>query len=279
MISRPATRILHVFDRSCNLVAANGQLLSLVAVDVDPGPFSIVVELSGRHGYSFGNLITRDDDIAFSADDEPTFQVGQLKIRCDFAERWDPRIELGLLQDQALMGQLGQMRHLMARLAPVDSMAFAFETGSKTAYQQRIEVAWNELKRGIVSRDIERCSTGARLAAGVGIGLTPAGDDFLLGVLIALWLGMVEPEQVIESIVSAATDKTGRLSAALLAAAASGAFSLAWHDLALAMKNDCEQAIASASSKLIATGHSSGADALSGFIVALELVSRLPIHA
>ena len=274
LASQPRTQILHVFDHSCNLLAANGEILSLIAPEVDPGPFSVVVELPCGHGSSFKQLIDIDDEISFIVAGATGLRVGWLSIGVELAERWDPQIERGLLCQRPVKSRLDQMRNLVTLLAPEECLAFAFESNNETVFQKRINAAWRELKCGISSRDPERCAAGARLAAGVGIGLTPAGDDFLLGVLIALWLGMTGPEHYVDKIANTAAAKTSTLSAAWLTAARVGDVSCVWHDLALALKNDNEESILAASQRVLAIGHTSGADALSGFIVALDLIGR-----
>lgn len=118
------------------------------------------------------------------------------------------------------------------------------------------------------------CRSGARLAAGLGIGLTPAGDDFLMGVLMAFWLGLVNPTPYIESLISGAVGRTGRLSMALLDSAGRGEASQGWHTLVRAITRRQAQSILPAVMVILGAGHTSGADALFGFMVGLRSVCR-----
>lgn len=106
-------------------------------------------------------------------------------------------------------------------------------------------------------RDLSEVREAARGLAGRGIGLTPSGDDVLMGVLYALWVW--KPERaLLEAIVRRAAPRTTTLSAAFLRAAAEGEASYAWHRLA----GGDPGAIVD----ILATGHSSGREAWAAFV-------------
>ena len=99
------------------------------------------------------------------------------------------------------------------------------------------------------NEDLAACQEGARKLAGLGIGLTPAGDDFLLGVIYGLWLKIstqtcaervevdAETQRVVEIIVDAAVARTTTLSGAWLEAAGRGEAGQPWHELVEAMRD------------------------------------------
>jgi hypothetical protein len=106
----------------------------------------------------------------------------------------------------------------------------------------------------------------ARSLAGLGYGLTPAGDDFLLGMMAALWL--LGERETLPAIAHAAA-RTTTLSAAFLTAAAQGQFIEAWHGLAHALHRQDDAGGQAALRRIAAFGGSSGRDALAGFAVTL----------
>jgi hypothetical protein len=130
--------------------------------------------------------------------------------------------------------------------------------------------AWRQIGKAIKYAEPGRCTRGAQLAAGVGLGLTPAGDDFLMGVMLALWLSMKEPDPYINALLAGARGRTGRLSTAFLEAAARGEAGQSWHHMAQAIAMADAQEIRQATAILLSAGHTSGADALLGFAGALE---------
>jgi hypothetical protein len=106
----------------------------------------------------------------------------------------------------------------------------------------------------------------------LGGGLTPAGDDFLLGALYALWVARPSEQATAlgEVIVASAIPRTSRLSAAWLEAAARGEAGQPWHTLVGALASDDSQVIDRAAHGILGVGHTSGADALAGFVLVLS---------
>lgn len=113
---------------------------------------------------------------------------------------------------------------------------------------------------------------------GLGPGLTPAGDDFAGGALIALRAAGHAPlaDRVAAWALALAEEGTGKISRAHLRCAAAGEGHEALHDLLRAL-NEGEVAIARSMDALSRVGHSSGLDAAAGALLALELIFLLPI--
>lgn len=110
---------------------------------------------------------------------------------------------------------------------------------------------------------------------GLGPGLTPSGDDFLGGALIALALvGMTDMRDALWAAIAAlARTHTTDISRAHLAAAADGFGSAAvhtWLDAVISARSDAmPQRIAA----VAAIGHTSGWDALAGAVTVLRAAS------
>lgn len=105
--------------------------------------------------------------------------------------------------------------------------------------------------------------------AGRGPGLTPSGDDLLIGILYALvvWpdlVGAGRAPDVRALLVKAARGRTTRISAAYLEAAGRGWAAAPWHALVRSLDRAPEDARA-AVRELLRIGETSGADALTGF--------------
>jgi len=110
---------------------------------------------------------------------------------------------------------------------------------------------------------------------GLGPGLTPSGDDYLGGMLVALrWVGRgAQADSLWRWLEPRLAERTGAISAAHLAAAAAGQMHETLHalldDLAAWEAPDLHPAL----ERLDAVGHSSGWDALAG-IVAVARTSQ-----
>ena len=107
---------------------------------------------------------------------------------------------------------------------------------------------------------------------GLGPGLTPSGDDFLGGMMIALSMsGRAEAAAALAApVLATAPLATNRISAAHLGAAARGLGADALHRAIDALASGDRGALAPALRGLDAIGHSSGWDAMAGAVSALK---------
>ena len=115
---------------------------------------------------------------------------------------------------------------------------------------------------------VEAILAAAARLAGVGEGSTPAGDDYLVGVLHALPLSgrARTADGLLGSLADIGDGRTTTASAAWLAAAARGKASLVWRALLDAWAAGDEPALRRAARTVRGTGHTSGAFSLRGFI-------------
>jgi hypothetical protein len=116
--------------------------------------------------------------------------------------------------------------------------------------------------------------------AGFGPGLTPAGDDFLAGVLLALALRQEphpDPElhEIAGLVLDTAAPRTGEISAAYLKAARAGEAGERWHRLLAALRSGAGEALPAAARAVMQTGETSGGDMLAGFLTALRALQRV----
>lgn len=115
------------------------------------------------------------------------------------------------------------------------------------------------------ARNEADCLAAARPLLGLGPGLTPAGDDCLVGWLAGAWTAGAAGRRLVEAmepdLLAAATHLTSRLSTAFLAAAVNGEAAEPLHGFVLA---PTEARLAG----LLALGATSGADLLAGYLLA-----------
>jgi hypothetical protein len=109
---------------------------------------------------------------------------------------------------------------------------------------------------------------------GLGPGLTPSGDDYLGGILIALSvIGQTRlRDRLWQTLEPLLTRRTGDISRAHLAAAAGGLGNAALHDVLSAILAGRTDAIFTAVASISAHGHTSGWDTLAGGIAVLRTV-------
>ena len=138
------------------------------------------------------------------------------------------------------------------------------------------ELAWRQNKPAQafldwIAKDAQgRASRAANALIGLGPGLTPAGDDFIGGALIALRAAgrAALADRAAAWALGLAEKQTSRISRAHLECAAAGCGHEALHGL-LAALDEGSAAIARAMAALKRVGHSSGRDAAAGALLAL----------
>ncbi len=221
-----SARLLHRFEHVVNLVNDQGEVMTLAAPKIGPGPFTMIVSGDFPAGFATEEPIAIDSE-------KLILTCGSLVIDAQQAELWEPRPEWKRL-----------------KTAPPDDLAPA------DSLPDGIDAFLQQLLQGIVKGDDALCRAAAHGLAGRGEGLTPIGDDVLLGVLYGLWVWQPRRE-LMELLVATAVPRTTTLSAAFLQAAAAGEATWHWHDLVNGRAQAREQ--------ILAIGHNSGAAAWTGF--------------
>lgn len=271
VLSRPRTgHVLANFTRSCYL-DLEGQIIAVVASDLLNGPLNIVVDAAAWHN--------RVDSGAPAVSASGVVRIDPVEIDLTGAVVWDAALPpWPAEQGNTLRDHLPMLRRLLEAEAPEGGLARAV-TGreARTPLETRAVPAISDMGRGLRSRDALLASRCAAALAGLGPGLTPSGDDVLVGCLLAFAVLPADGADTLRrAIVSAAGGRTTRISAAYLDAAARGEASEAWHQLLAALAVNDAGRIASATRGVMTFGETSGSDMLAGFVLATEALPCLP---
>lgn len=128
-----------------------------------------------------------------------------------------------------------------------------------------LEARRSAFRRAMRHHDSRAAQAAARALAGLGPGLTPAGDDYLAGVLLGLRAIPWRPPRMSCAVLRAAAGTTSELSIALLTAAARGEAALPWHGLVQALVRSDPLRARCWTDRIAQIGHSSGIWSLTGF--------------
>lgn len=237
-------RILHVFDQACNLINERGELLSIVSPKIQCGPFNIVIE----ENICFSRHLNIESPIYISKNQ---LMVAQLTINTASSKLWNPRpdwVKLHARRNEILI-QLMSLSALKYQPTIPNSLISNFSSA-------------------LANEDIATAKKIASRLAGLGAGLTPTGDDYILGGLLAAWI--IYPPNVAENcageIANTAMSLTTSLSAAWLKSAGRGEAGFLWHAFFDALLSDNSRAIQTAIDNILAVGETSGLDTMAGFI-------------
>ena len=241
-------RILHVFDHACNLTNEDREVVSIVTPRIGNGPFSLVVEPE----LFFPEHVDAQTPVSVEANQ---IRLGDLLISTDSATQWNPRPNWERLH--ASRDSIPNLSiHLPARSLPVRL---------PTHHSQFPIHLIPSLTSAFTHADIPTAKQTASHLAGLGIGLTPSGDDIIMGAIYAAWI--IHPREIASvlgsEVAETASALTSSLSAAWLKSAGRGEAGSLWHQLFEGMLTGGN--IQSPIHKILDIGHTSGADALTGF--------------
>ena len=194
----------------------------------------------------------------------------------DGARRWHPPRPALPVDGERLLRGIAAMRAAAAGRVPDDGLAFL--VGGTSACANRLALigdeAANMLHDWLVQGDLSRIPQVLENLIGLGPGLTPSGDDFLGGALVALHaFGRSDAAHALAGRVLPLCERgTHPVSAAHLRAAARGEGGEALHAClcALAEAQGAERCV----DAIATTGHTSGWDALGGALVVAAAHAR-----
>ncbi len=265
-------RILHIFDCAYNLINERREVLSVVTPQIGDGPFNLVVE----DNVLFSQRLSLQSPISNSANQ---LNLGNLIIDTANAKLWSPRPDWELLHAQRddILRQIMSLRGAQRRSNPhhreeIASGGVSTQSVSTTTLATTLPITkyqfFNSLISSLANADLPNCINSAKQLAGLGIGLTPAGDDFILGAVLAVWI--IHPPEIArvlaKEISNTAAPLTTSLSAAWLRSAGKGEAGISWHKFFDALISANPLRIQETIENILAVGHTSGADALAGFI-------------
>jgi hypothetical protein len=229
-------RILHIFDHACNLINERGEVLSIVTPQIGNGPFNLVVE----NEVNFIDYIHLESGVFIS----PTQVIlGNLSVHTENAKLWNPQPNW-----ERLYHSRDEIADELKKL-PITNSQFS------------------NLSSPIVNANLSSAKTLTRELAGLGIGLTPSGDDFIVGALYAMWI--IHPREIAgilaQELAATAAPLTTSLSAAWLRSAGKGEAGVLWHAFFDALVSNDQIRIKESMENILSVGETSGADALAGF--------------
>ena len=286
-------RVLGAFERACDLWLEPYGVVAVVTATVGDGPFNIVLADDGAAlarvqpdhlvrltdgRLAIGDLVVdlRPATVWEPSPDWPTLRrrlpfirPALDRLRQEVDPRRSPLLALALGNDPrrplpTSVRQAAPATQPGRELGPPSPPPWAPLLGNHLAGP--LGQAAPAIRAGWGGDDEALAAAAARLA-GLGPGLTPAGDDFLLGLLIWAWLSHPDPPAFGRTVCAAATPRTTLLSAAWLNAAAAGQLAAIWHRL-LASLAACPPSaeLRPALHAILAHGATSGADALAGLL-------------
>lgn len=274
--------IIAVHARSCYLTGDDAEIYAVVQEPLGNGPLNVVIRVPAAK--PFAALAVG----ASAATTGARLLLGDsLDVGLERATLWDPKVYLTLGADpDGLRPALAELYRLAAARAPERSLARLLPHLHEEDLPASLEAVSHfprshALIAGLVESLARRNRKSLKVVtsslAGLGPGLTPSGDDFLAGLLLALALVReqrpdAELTEIAGLLVETAAPRTHEISAAYLRAAHAGEVGEQWHPLLAAISAGDSQKLRDAADRVLEFGETSGADMLAGFIAGLSVI-------
>ena len=272
---------VHSVFRAALNISWQDRLLTIAPASAGGLPNGIVAEL----GPDFRSLALHEG-MRFHADaHELRVDAAALVINLDGAVRWSPRIGPPL-GGSRVAAERWRQRSQRARVESARVIArtsgargglgpllLAAPVDADLDTADRAGPILARLDTAIRDNDRSGATAAARSLIGLGPGLTPSGDDALVGIEAALW-GLGAP---VAAFLAGAVDdveqRTTAVAATLLRHAAAGEFAERLHDLVGVLIGSDDAAIPAAIERAVGWGATSGADCLVGVLLGLDAAS------
>ncbi len=244
--------MLASFDRACDLVTDDGAVAALGWDGIGNGPLNVVLEGGPGAALPAGTRFMVTERI---------IAIGEWQVSLDDAALWNARPDWDALRPR------GDARHA-SQIAEWKQRSLLKQAG--LAVQQ----AAAEVQARYAERDFPGLQRAIVALCGLGPGLTPAGDDWLAGWLLALHLGE-DPRGLADlgSMVLEAAARTTTLSRAFLACAAAGEADEDWHALLAALASEAHAQLKELTARILGHGATSGGAMLAGFLAGIDVES------
>lgn len=286
-----------VFQNALNIKTSGGQLISILSRSRQDGPNTVVTDLP--RGMDFITLGLRTGMPVRLGERQVDLGEGAVCLHMERAQRWWPRLAGGLDRldldrlDRNLQNLREMISHMddqpgLGRLLPraQDMAAGRWEWLEEEGLEdlsRRAVRGIQHLLEGTLQRDERRLQKGLDDLLGLGTGLTPSGDDLLLGFLgtlrvVSRRVGGPELESLLETIspqIVQMRQKTTFVSGNLLSYACAGRLSATILAVIRALLFEDPALVRQKTSLLLQHGATSGAEILFGILLALSLLPRL----
>lgn len=289
-----------VFQRAVNIRTTGGHLISVISSAGQDGPNTLVTDLPRDMDFIAMGLRSgmpvRLDRV------EVDLGRGALCLRIGRAQKWWPRLAGGaerldwarlkrnvssLLKNLPMMESEEGLGKLLFLVNEMVSGRWKELTGKRFNRTTRQALGGiRNLLTGVMERDETLLKKGLGKLVGLGTGLTPSGDDLLLGFSGSLSVvsrrarvpEMEDLLNLIERHLRALKDRTTFVSGNLLSYACAGRVSSPVLSVIRALMFHRPSEARSAAEDLMCLGASSGSEVLLGILLALSLIPQLGEH-
>ncbi|HJR80215.1 MAG TPA: DUF2877 domain-containing protein [Anaerolineales bacterium] len=208
------------------------------------------------------------------------FQNSLLSIDLRGARIWNGRLSASIDMQRPASGRAWSMTwkalNKQQRLKQTDLIgADLFKANAGSLLTRMLSQPVQRLIAATEQLDSQAAADSAAKMIGLGPGVTPSGDDLLLGYLAGLWSTAAQEQQRLDFLskfgqsLSALKKETNEISRTYLYYAIKGEFSSSMLALVNAISDGEEPKLLSTAKEAMRVGHSSGLDSVTGLLIGL----------
>jgi hypothetical protein len=253
---------LHSKFTSAVNFCSDDSFVFVVNKEVGSGPLNIVVQ--GVAVDSVSSLDVGSDGFYLNGD---KFCIDELKI-------YDSKLQISDFSEKKFKHNLSFFESTLIEFSPPKSLAFLLDESRKNEFTSSFEIEYVKRCQNAVQLFLsDDFLSGIKMLKGLGPGLTPSGDDFISGVLIALnlqsMINSFDNSNIIKQIYET-VESRNHFTTAFLRCAANGFLFEKFKQLIDSLMHAGEDEIMQNTRSLFTIGATSGADQAVGFIIGIK---------
>ena len=249
------------FNSAVNFISGD-TFVFVVSENVGPGPLNIVIK--GIVPMSVNSLEIEDGCLILNG----------TKLEFDVGKLYDPLIYLLEFDYNNFIRNLGFLENSVIKSSSSHSLVFVLDSVRRSEFTSSFELEYvKRIDLGVQEILFGNILKGVGFIKGLGPGLTPAGDDFNSGILIAL--NLVEKicrwdmQKSIKLVWQEAVGSNLFTNAFLLCASRGLLFNKFRELINAALYSD-QNIILNKTESVLSIGETSGADQLVGFLIGMK---------
>ncbi len=294
-------KVHSIFSKALNIKIEQNELISIVAAEKLNGPNRILLQLpEDEDFFSFG---IKKEARTVGTTQKISIDNGNFLISLREAKKWSPKIEIKGKTSSArvrdnltflskseerdnlfgsfLQKDFSTKQERNKKAPPITRGEPCFLTSFENNISQELRIRIQELTGSIKERDPSKISKKVKRLIGFGEGLTPSGDDFLVGLIVSLYFlndsRFEHLSKKIKKVVELGKKRTTFLSEKFLEYACQGRFPETVLDLLETIFSGDSVGVKKAARRCLDFGATSGRDTLLGVVRGLDLIVQGPL--
>jgi Protein of unknown function (DUF2877) len=264
--------VVAVFERACILALQDAQMIALLTRSVGNIAHGIRLNCSPQ----LDRMVQIGMPACFTRE---RVVIGCVTVLLCGARVWSTNLRAGMCRDRKALTAILLARQLLQgplNVCRSELLQIVLQLNRNTSvFSGWIAATLPQLSHATLRLDHQAALASLSKLIGLGPGLTPSGDDFIIGWLAGVMLMTENPAQhdfldMVRSGLMSLSNGTTPISRQHLQDAAKGEFSELLSDVCFAMASGAREAqLADTLSRQLSVGATSGADAAAGLMFAL----------